>query len=57
MTLQLVLDHFGPLARYGAFDSLISSRCPSGSRKKQRISQSYSTGGVRNVAPLAFKIS
>lgn len=31
--------------------SLISSRCPSGSRKKQRTSQSDSTGGVSNSAP------
>lgn len=30
---------------------LISSRCPSGSRKKQRISLPQSTGGVRNCAP------
>jgi hypothetical protein len=35
---------------------LISRRWPSGSRKNARISQSYSTGGVRNVAPRSRRI-
>ncbi len=35
-----------------AFDWLISTRWPSGSRRKQRISELQSCGGVRNVAPL-----
>src|SRR6185369_5893996 len=35
-----------------AFDWLISTRWPSGSRRKQRISVPQSCGGVRNAAPL-----
>src|SRR5208282_5316278 len=35
-----------------AFDWLISTRWPSGSRRKQRISEPQSCGGVRNAAPL-----
>ena len=39
-------------ARHAGFlASLISSRWPSGSRKKARTSHSYSTGGVRKAAP------
>src|SRR5436190_12865455 len=34
--------------------SLISSKCPSGSRKKERTSHAYSTGGVRKSAPRAL---
>jgi hypothetical protein len=36
---------------------LISKRCPSGSRKKQRVSRPQSYGGVRNVAPRARSAS
>ena len=36
------------LSARGDTVSLISSRCPSGSRKKQRTSAPQSTGGVRN---------
>ena len=36
---------------------LISRRWPSGSRKKARISCSYSTGGVRNSAPRPCSVS
>src|SRR2546423_7704030 len=36
---------------------LISRRCPSGSVKKARTSQSDSTGGVRNSAPRARRLS
>jgi hypothetical protein len=35
-----------------AIDWLISTRWPSGSRRKQRISEPQSCGGVRNAAPL-----
>jgi hypothetical protein len=35
-----------------AFDWLTSTRWPSGSRRKQRISLPQSCGGVRNTAPL-----
>ena len=37
--------------------SLSSSRWPSGSRKKQRTSQPWSTGGVRNSAPRPRSVS
>jgi hypothetical protein len=37
--------------------SLISSRWPSGSRKKPRTSQGDSTGGVRNSAPRALSVA
>ena len=40
-----------PQPRFRA--SLISNRCPSGSRKNARISHGYSTGGARNSAPRA----
>jgi hypothetical protein len=33
------------------FDWLISTRWPSGSRRKQRISEPQSCGGVRKTAP------
>jgi hypothetical protein len=33
--------------------SLISNKCPSGSRKNARISPVHSTGGVTNTAPRA----
>ena len=36
---------------------LSSSRCPSGSRKKHLTSYPWSTGGVRNRAPLACNVS
>jgi hypothetical protein len=35
-----------------SFAWLISTRWPSGSRRKQRISEPQSCGGVRNAAPL-----
>ena len=37
--------------------SLSSRRWPSGSRKKQRTSQPWSTGGVRNSAPRPRSVS
>jgi hypothetical protein len=37
--------------------SLISKRCPSGSRKKARTSHGYSTGGARNWAPRLVRTS
>lgn len=39
------------LARAHPRYSLISNRCPSGSRKKQRVSGPCTTGGVRKTAP------
>ncbi len=39
------------------FASLISMRCPSGSRKKARISQSDSTGSVRKSAPRSRSVA
>ena len=49
----------GPARRQAppARASLISSRWPSGSRRKARTSQPWSTGGVRNCAPRARNAS
>src|SRR5438309_4011931 len=53
-----MLPRAGPdvlVDRYLAW--LISTRCPSGSLKKARTSQSDSTGGVRNSAPRVRRLS